>query len=280
MKPKKALEKLIDIRWKTLIFKKSELELSEEEKKVKLTTVNPLMEIIKKDAYCACQFAVRCIQGRWLDAEPYIMKNPKEAIEYFLRLHDKFEGRWKEAEPYILKHTPDKVFQYYDIFSERYGKISNLRSYNFPDETWIEAEPVFAKKINTLHKYVMRINKEFPLLEEKVLKNPNDKYNPKCIYEYASKILKRRWKEAEHIVMKCPDYAVKYCTKFNMTVPEEIHNKILSDVAFNNKKLTCHKKKYLDQNSKKKEAFHNYIKELINNGTITEQTTVKDLLNY
>ena len=269
MKPKEAFKKLMDIYWKNgaantqrinLIFEKSELECSKEEKELK-NSIDPLMEIIKNDAHCACTFAWRVLQKRWTEAEPYIMKNPKDAIEYFLQLHDKFEGRWKEAEPYILKYTPDRVFQYYNSFSEKYGKIVNLR-------------------INTLHKYVMRINKQFPLLEEKVLQNPNDKYNPKCVYEYASKILKRRWKEAEHIVMKCPNYSIKYCTKFDISVPEEIHNKVLSDVAFNNKKLTSYKKKYLKQNSKKKETFHNYIKELISDGTITEQTTAKDLLNY
>ena len=45
--------------------------------------------------------------------------------------------------------------------------------------------------------------------------------------------------------MKCPNYSIKYCTKFDISVPEEIHNKDLSDVAFNNKKLTSYKKKSL-----------------------------------
>ncbi len=39
------------------------------------------------------------IKGRWLEAEPYIMKDPEWAYWY---ARDIIKGRWPEAEPYIM----------------------------------------------------------------------------------------------------------------------------------------------------------------------------------
>ena len=283
MKPKEAYDTLISF-WHGPEFKnrdtilKPKSELLEEEKDFIANTVNPLKEIIKKDATYACYFASCYLQKRWIEAEPHIMKNPKKAVDYFLALHYQFDGRWTEAEPYILQSTPKMVFKYFDCFPEIRKSIAiKTRQHNFPNGRWEEAEPIFAKEILYLHKYVIKINEEFPLLEKKVLENPDDESNPKCIFEYSSKILKRRWKEAEHIVLKHPDYSVKYCVKFDMKTTEENHNRIVLE-SFG-KKLTSYQKKYLERDHKKKKMLQEYLKEQINNKTITKQTTVEELLN-
>jgi hypothetical protein len=50
--------------------------------------------------------------GRWPEAEPYIMKDPYDAYRY---AKDIIGGRWPEAEPYI-KRSPDDWWKYNRIF--------------------------------------------------------------------------------------------------------------------------------------------------------------------
>ena len=54
--------------------------------------------IIMKDKHYAWAYAYNVIQGRWPEVEPYIMKNPCYAYKY---ARDIIKGRWPEAEPYI-----------------------------------------------------------------------------------------------------------------------------------------------------------------------------------
>ena len=48
------------------------------------------------------QYARNIIKGRWPEAEPYIMKDPKWAAAYAVWV---IKDRWPEAEPYIEKDT-------------------------------------------------------------------------------------------------------------------------------------------------------------------------------
>ena len=47
------------------------------------------------------------MKGRWLEAEPYIMKNPQYAYNYAINV---LKRRWLEAEPFIFQ---DRVFGKY-----------------------------------------------------------------------------------------------------------------------------------------------------------------------
>lgn len=60
--------------------------------------LQPIQHIIKKIPYHAVWYAVRVIKGRWIEAEPYIMKH-----SYYSYAYAKFiiEGRWLEAEDII-----------------------------------------------------------------------------------------------------------------------------------------------------------------------------------
>jgi len=54
---------------------------------------------IMLDPLLAYSYAYDVIQGRWPEAEPYIMKNPQYAYRYALFI---IGDKWPEAEPYIM----------------------------------------------------------------------------------------------------------------------------------------------------------------------------------
>jgi hypothetical protein len=182
-----------------------------------------------------------------------------------------FKGRWNEAEADILKGTPNSVWDYYFA-------VNTYLTEQFPDNVWIEAEPVFEKKMSIFHQYVLTTKKPNKNYEQKILNDPSSKYNPKYIYDYSSKVLKNRWKEAEHIILKNPDYAAKYCSKFKIPVPEEIHNQIIAETALTDKSSSF-RKKFLQDQTKRKERFLEYLKELISSNLINKDSTVEELIN-
>ena len=255
--------------------------------------VEELKKIIIQDANLAIDFST--LSGRrWREAEPNILTNPKAASKYFY-IHiryfpnpvefqgvlyfaesddDHFYKRWLEAEAIILKGTPNSIFDYYYKVIDHGRKTA---AEHFPDKVWKEAEAVFTKKMSIFHQYVLITEKNNETYEQKILEEPDNKYNAKYIYEYCCKILKERWIEAEPILLKNPDYAAKYCTKFDLPVPEETHNQMLAEVAFNTK-TASYKKKYLEKDAKKKKIIKQYLKELINNKTITKDMTVEELI--
>jgi hypothetical protein len=232
--------------------------------------IDGLKEIIIQDATQATEFALYCNE-RWIEAEEIIKTNPKMASRYFWRLDRKFLKRWEEAEPYILKGSANSVWDYFQ-------SCIRISSSCFPENIWKDAEPVFSKKMSIFHQYVIEAKKTNELYEQKILNDPDNKFKPKYIYDYSSKVLKSRWKEAEHIILKNPDYAAKYCTKFKLPVPEEIHNQIIAEVALTNKNSSF-RKKFLEDQTKRKARFLEYLKELIENKSITQDTTVAQLIN-
>lgn len=64
--------------------------------------VDPILHIIKKSPRHAYRYAKYRVQNdRWVEAEPYIMKNPQYAHYY---AYNVMKGRWFEAEKYIMKN--------------------------------------------------------------------------------------------------------------------------------------------------------------------------------
>lgn len=57
-----------------------------------------IRHIIERSSEYASYYARYIIKGRWPEAEPNIMKNPKGAYAYARYVIGR---RWKEAEPYI-----------------------------------------------------------------------------------------------------------------------------------------------------------------------------------
>jgi hypothetical protein len=83
--------------------------------------------VIMKNPYYAYQYAKNVLQKRWPDAEPYIMNDLYRAYEY---ARDVIDGRWLEVEPLIMKDA-----RYSDIYARDVIK-----------ERWLEAEQYMDKK--------------------------------------------------------------------------------------------------------------------------------------
>ena len=81
--------------------------------------------------YC---YACDTIKGRWVEAEPYIKKNPEWAYCYALHV---IKGRWTEAECYIKKDPEHAYWYAYYIIKGR----------------WPEAEPHIKKNSEWAHRY-------------------------------------------------------------------------------------------------------------------------------
>ena len=60
-----------------------------------------------KDSFIAQAYAYYVINGRWPEAEEYIMKDPDSAYHYALNI----VGRWPAAEPYIMQ-DPRSAYHY------------------------------------------------------------------------------------------------------------------------------------------------------------------------
>ena len=58
------------------------------------------------------------IDGRWFEAEPYIMKDPEYAYKYARYV---IEGRWPEAEPCIMKSADPKNPLSDRVWAKRYA---------------------------------------------------------------------------------------------------------------------------------------------------------------
>lgn len=64
--------------------------------------VDPILHIIKKSPRYAYRYAKYRLQnGRWVEAEPYIMKDPQYAHYYAYNI---LKSRWVEAEKNIMKN--------------------------------------------------------------------------------------------------------------------------------------------------------------------------------
>lgn len=237
--------------------------------------IEKLKKIILKDPIQTANFG-SYYGKRCEEAEEVIKTNPKAISYYVENVRHCFEERWTEAETTLLQGSPIDVFNYYTAFVRSYS-IQPVNKH-FPNKTWIEAEPILSKKMSLFHQYVIITEKPNKLYEQEILNNPDYKFNPKYIYEYSSKILNDRWKQAEPIILKHPDYAAKYCTKFELPVPEEIHNQIIAEVALSNKSTTFRKRFLQDENKRKKKMIE-YLKELVSTNKISKETTVEELIN-
>jgi hypothetical protein len=64
--------------------------------------LEPIKHIIKIMPEHAYQYAYKIIGARFIEAEPYIMKDPFYGLMYAQYV---IRGRWIEAEPVIIKNT-------------------------------------------------------------------------------------------------------------------------------------------------------------------------------
>ena len=88
-----------------------------------------LIEAINEQgiAWALCRYARYVVKGRWPEAEPYIMKNPKTAYRYALCV---IKGRWLEAEPYIKKNPEQACHYAYYILEGRWPEAESYMQKN------------------------------------------------------------------------------------------------------------------------------------------------------
>lgn len=222
-------------------------------------------KIISQDGYSSYMYARR-IGRRFLKGEPAIAKKVAYAINYAEEI---LKDRFLLAEPNILKSNPTTIFGYYKRFKHK-----------FPNNIWQEGEQALEKKLSTLFKYTIEIKKEkSKLLEQKILSEPDNKKSPKYIFEYCCRVLKNRWKEAEHIVFKDPEYRIKYVTRFNFMLPEENHNQTICELAFGTEEEKYKIKKYFNKLDDKRKIAKQLVEDLIDDQKISAESKVQDLLN-
>ena len=81
-------------------------------------------------------YAKNVIHGRWIDAEPHIMQDPKWVYCYAIEF---FHGRWFDAEKYVVE---------YPLWACQYA-INVIRG-RWPDaESCIMGDPFWAIKYNS-----------------------------------------------------------------------------------------------------------------------------------
>jgi len=158
------------------------------------------------------------LKGRWLEAEPIIMKDKSSIIEYSQHA---IRGRWFEAEPIILKST---LYSYVYAFSVIKGR-------------WPEAERLFKQSAEYAFKYAAQIIQgQWPEGEQAISGSPEYSYfyardvlydrfkkgEPVILNEaiadprrahivpYMRDVVRGRWPEAEHIIIKYPEMAYIY----------------------------------------------------------------------
>lgn len=129
------------------------------------------------------------VKGEWPEAERMLIRDV-DSIQAYAKYV--LEGRWLKAEPIILTKGPTVVFDYAKA-------VVNQR--------WPEAEPVLVKDPKLALEYVREISHErFPELEPYLLANSTGLH----LVNYAMKMIKGRWPEAEPTILKDPDTAYAY----------------------------------------------------------------------
>lgn len=142
---------------------------------------------ILKDANVAYQYSYKVIRARWPQAEPIIIENPYAALGYARNV---INGRWPEAESVIIKN-PSCAAEY---------AIYIIRG------RWPEAEPYILSDKVCAYCYVDRVIKgRWPKLEKDMIHecNKNIQYNTydqnlsSIIYNYCRFVLNERWPAIE-----------------------------------------------------------------------------------
>lgn len=97
---------------------------------------------------------------------------------------------------------------------------------------WQEGEPAILNNLVYAYAYSKMIGRCEDLENLVISKAPNTKGIAKFVYLYSSKIMKKRWPEAEFL-LKDSHYLIKYCNRFKIDIlSEEESNKLLCDCAF------------------------------------------------
>jgi hypothetical protein len=130
----------------------------------------------------AYNHALLVIKDRWPEGEKLILQDPWVILPYAENI---IKGRWPEGERAILESGNDRVAKDYAV-----GVIKG---------PWPEAEKIIAKTACSSFYYARdALKKRWRPAEESIIREGD----PRDVESYATQIIKGRWPEAEHILLR------------------------------------------------------------------------------
>lgn len=177
----------------------------------KIRRIPELEGLLILDPAASYNYAMKIIQGRWIEAEPNILTKGNAKI-VFLYARNIVKQRWTEAEQKIIEDG-EYIFDY---ASELIG------------DRWPEAEE---KLLQTGEKEIEN-KKHFWKFD---------------LMQYCRELVKDRWEEAEAIFAKNPDALLEYSKNvLEDKLPENLHNMMICYSLSDDYDAKRTSKEYLD----------------------------------
>jgi hypothetical protein len=223
-----------------ILIEDDEKQYQKEIKSLNIEQIQRLKPQIK-NILLYCKINLR--NQRFHKAEEYILKNPKNILEY---LKEVVKGSWKEAEialrDYYLKHKIDSskyyIFNYLNIseqpskileefIDDKYYIIRYCKN-NLNGKRFLSGEKhILNSSPSDIYEYIREIIRGPWPEAEPVLLESKSFY----IADYANEFLKKPWPEAEPLILNLNHYRiteyVKQCLKgerFKLAEPELMNN--------------------------------------------------------
>lgn len=114
-------------------------------------TVMPALfpQLLLNSTYAAITAKWR-LKRRWPEAEPIILTDPHEIVDYAVNV---IRGRWPEGEAVLMNYPVQAVTYAMHVIKNR----------------WREAEPTIQRRADTWHYYCLRFHIEEPNVEPEVV---------------------------------------------------------------------------------------------------------------
>lgn len=157
---------------------------------------------IMQNAHTAMEYARDTIGARWPEAEAIIAKDPRAATEYAKEV---IKGRWPEAEKWMGVQDMWSAIAYVkDVLKDRWPVLEEalLSAAKNPNDYYGHS--------NITNYCVAAQMGRWPEGEQKLL----EEANPRNLFEYVTKVVGKRWLEAEPIIAQDMDTMLRYAEKF------------------------------------------------------------------
>lgn len=258
------------------------------------------------------EYSTEILRKRWTESEEFFLKLnlSQHHVNYAKKL--KF-GRWKELEEKIIKkiskceHSSDRVTKTYTDEEDAYI-VGIQYAAGVIKDRWPELEKKLIKQTTSHYydiQYARIFKKRWPELENKIIKSSNPSFalsyirickerikELEALFEgdgrygsshnyknHVKKIIEKLLKNKDH------DEILKYCDYENYAsiikvlskkyhIPDVLKNSILAQSLVGDKESL----KALSEDKVFKNKIKEYIKELIENNTISEDSSAREIL--
>lgn len=174
--------------------------------RIEQTNWEKIKHIVKKIPDYAANHAVYISKERWLEAEPYILKDSRQILFYTVKL---MQGRWPEGEAALLSNQNELDSKY----------VLYLYAKDVIKGRWPEAEPFIMLDYEAIYYYAEYVIRgRWPEGEQAMLSLPFQSPNNDVhyLYWYANMVMKERWLAAEPLIKLDNVQWCEYCTHFNV----------------------------------------------------------------